>query len=88
MQDELLNLQAESQRTIVFISHDLSVIHEISDRVVVLQQGRMVESGPLSVWCDRGTPNVAGTSVEACGGGLFHVPMPIGNRDQIVTITR
>jgi hypothetical protein len=49
---------------------------------------RMVESGPLSVWCDRGTPNVAGASVEACGGGLFHVPMPTGNRDQIVTITR
>ena len=49
---------------------------------------RMVESGPLAVWCDGGTPQAEGISFEDCGGGLFKAPLPIGNRDEIVTITR
>lgn len=44
--DLLDRLKQEFSLTMVFISHDLSVIHEISDRVVVLEQGRLVESGP------------------------------------------
>ena len=43
--DLLDNLKQEFELTMVFISHDLSVIHEISDRVVVLEDGRIVESG-------------------------------------------
>jgi peptide/nickel transport system ATP-binding protein len=43
--DLLDDLKQEFDLTMVFISHDLSVIHEISDRVVVLRQGRLVESG-------------------------------------------
>ena len=43
--DLLDNLKQEFELTMVFISHDLSVIHEISDRVVVLDGGRIVESG-------------------------------------------
>ena len=43
--DLLDNLKQGFELTMVFISHDLSVIHEISDRVVVLEHGRIVESG-------------------------------------------
>ena len=43
--DLLDELKQEFSLTMVFISHDLSVIHEISDRVVVLEKGRVVESG-------------------------------------------
>ena len=39
------SLKQEFELTMVFISHDLSVIHEISDRVVVLENGRIVEAG-------------------------------------------
>ena len=46
----------------------------------------MVESGPLAVWCDGGTPQATDVSFEDCSG-LFKVPIPIGNRDEIVTIT-
>jgi len=41
---ELLNtLKSELQLTMLFISHDLGVINAISDRVAVMQKGRVVE---------------------------------------------
>jgi len=45
MQDELLKLQAERQRTIVFISHDLDEALRIGDRIAVMEGGRIVQVG-------------------------------------------
>jgi len=44
----LTEIQAESAVAYLFISHDLSVVREISDRVVVMREGRVVEHGPTS----------------------------------------
>ncbi|MEO5681142.1 MAG: ABC transporter ATP-binding protein [Chitinophagaceae bacterium] len=42
----LLNdLKKEFRFTIIFISHDLSVVHYISDRIMVMQKGRIIETG-------------------------------------------
>jgi peptide/nickel transport system ATP-binding protein len=46
--DLLDTLKRDFDFTMVFISHDLSVIHEISDRVVVLEDGKLVETGSAS----------------------------------------
>ena len=43
----LLELQKERDLTYLFISHDVSVITHMCDRVVVLYQGRIVESGDV-----------------------------------------
>ncbi|WP_029008882.1 glycine betaine/L-proline ABC transporter ATP-binding protein ProV [Azospirillum halopraeferens] len=45
MQDELLRLQAERQRTIVFISHDLDEAIRIGDRLAIMEGGRIVQIG-------------------------------------------
>jgi oligopeptide/dipeptide ABC transporter ATP-binding protein len=42
----LRNLQAELHLTQIFISHDLSVIGYLSDRVAVMYVGEIVEIGP------------------------------------------
>ncbi|MER6327308.1 ABC transporter ATP-binding protein [Streptomyces coelicoflavus] len=42
----LTDLQAERGLAYLFISHDLAVVRHVADRVVVLYQGRAMESGP------------------------------------------
>ncbi|MFI9487497.1 dipeptide ABC transporter ATP-binding protein [Promicromonospora sp. NPDC052451] len=44
----LRDLHAELGFGCLFISHDLGVVHELTDRVAVLRGGRLVESGPTA----------------------------------------
>jgi ABC-type dipeptide/oligopeptide/nickel transport system ATPase component len=41
----LADLKRRFDLTLVFISHDLSVVHEVCDRVAVMQNGEIVETG-------------------------------------------
>ncbi len=45
MQDELLKLQEQDQRTIVFISHDLDEALRIGDRIAIMEGGKVVQVG-------------------------------------------
>lgn len=45
MQDELIKLQDNTQRTIVFISHDLDEAMRIGDRIAIMQGGHVVQVG-------------------------------------------
>jgi ABC-type oligopeptide transport system ATPase subunit len=43
--DLLMELQERHQLSYLFITHDLSVVNQIADRIAVMRQGRIVEEG-------------------------------------------
>ncbi|CZQ90848.1 abc transporter [Trichococcus collinsii] len=45
MQDELLDLQANVSKTIIFITHDLNEALRIGDRIALLKDGELVQIG-------------------------------------------
>lgn len=52
VQASILNLIADLKQELgfsaIFISHDLSVIHHLSDRIMVMEKGKIIEQGPAS----------------------------------------
>jgi ABC-type oligopeptide transport system ATPase subunit len=47
----ILALVERHDLTMMFISHDLSVVRYISDRVIIMNRGFLVEQGPTeAVW--------------------------------------
>jgi peptide/nickel transport system ATP-binding protein len=44
--DLLMEIQRETKMTLLFISHDLSIVRYLSDRVMVMYLGHVVEMGP------------------------------------------
>ncbi|WP_176083510.1 ABC transporter ATP-binding protein [Martelella sp. HB161492] len=57
VRSQVLDLFAELQKrhgfSCLFISHDLSVVEQIADRVIVMSEGRIVEEGPRDAIFDN-----------------------------------
>lgn len=51
--DLFAQLQARHGFACLFISHDLGVVEQVADRVVVMQHGRIVEQGPRDAVFDQ-----------------------------------
>lgn len=45
MQDELMRLQAERARTVIFITHDLDEAMRVGDRIAIMESGNVVQIG-------------------------------------------
>jgi len=49
--DLLKELQKQTQMSVLFISHDLSLVSQLADKIVVLYQGKVVETGtPIDIF--------------------------------------
>ena len=44
----LISLQQQKQLTYLFITHDLTVVRRISNRIMVMEKGKIVEQGPTA----------------------------------------
>jgi ABC-type microcin C transport system duplicated ATPase subunit YejF len=49
----LRDLQARHGLAYVFISHDLAVVRALSDEIIVMRGGKVVERGPVELIFDR-----------------------------------
>ena len=45
MQDELIELQAEIQKTILFVTHDLHEALKVGDRIAIMRDGEIIQTG-------------------------------------------
>ncbi len=46
MQDELVSLQSELRKTIIFITHDLNEALKLGDRIAIMRDGEIIQEGP------------------------------------------
>ena len=70
-------LQQETGMGILIITHDLGVVAEIADRVVVMNAGEIVESGETAeVYRNAKHPYTRKLIAAAPGKGVFHDPLP------------
>ena len=87
--DLLRDLQKERAMSMLFITHDLGVVAEIADRVVILYLGQVAEHGPVElVLTDPRHPYTAGllASVPSltltAGGSLPAIPGTVPNLEE------
>jgi len=60
LQDELLQIVRRAGPTVVFVTHDVDEAVRLADRIVVMREGRVEQSGtPLDVLSKPATPYVA-----------------------------
>ncbi|MEL7416601.1 MAG: ATP-binding cassette domain-containing protein, partial [Pseudomonadota bacterium] len=60
LQDELLELQRDLKRTIIFVSHDLDEAFKLGDRIAIMEGGRIVQCGsPQQIFSDPADAYVA-----------------------------
>lgn len=60
LQNELLDIQARLQKTILFVSHDLDEAVKLGHRIAIMDAGRIVQSGaPAAIVRAPATPFVA-----------------------------
>jgi len=77
--DLLRDLQREMGTAIILITHDMGVVAEMADRVIVMRAGRMVEEGPVGqIFAAPGAPYTREllAAVPRMGRGEAPVPPP------------
>ncbi len=68
---EVLQLKEQLGFSVLFITHDLSLLLEIADQVMVMYAGQMVEAAPTADGCTTGRrppvhPRTAGVVPRGC----------------------
>ncbi|MCR9276952.1 MAG: dipeptide ABC transporter ATP-binding protein [Pseudomonadaceae bacterium] len=91
IQAQILSLMKELQRVhgtaLLFITHDLSLVSEIADRVIVMQQGEIVEGGRPDAVLRAPEHPYTQELLQALPGNLPRLqPMAPRSNDHLLTI--
>ena len=81
IQAQIVNLLSDLQRDLglayLFVSHDLSVVRHLADRIAVMRAGKIVELGPAEVVCSEPRHEYTRSLLAASP-----IPDPKANRDR------
>ncbi len=88
MQDELLRLQSEQARTVVFITHDLDEAMRVGDRIAIMQNGRVVQVGTPEEIVRMPANDYVRSFFRGVNVGHVFTACKIANRDQVTVIER
>jgi peptide/nickel transport system ATP-binding protein len=77
--DEILRLQKDLRMALIIISHDVSVVAKVADRIAVMYAGKIVEEGPSAKIFSR-------TIHPYTEGLLSAFPSVVGERRRLVSI--
>ena len=83
MQDELLALQAKMKKTIVFITHDLNEAIKLGDRIAIMKDGEIVQTGtseeiltePANAYVERFVENVDRSKIITASSIMADKPL-------------
>ncbi|MEV7597313.1 ABC transporter ATP-binding protein [Kitasatospora sp. NPDC089797] len=67
--DLLASLRRDLGLALLFVSHDLGVVHHLSDRLIVLKDGELVETGTVDEVFDRPEHPYTRSLLAAASGG-------------------
>ncbi len=70
MQDLLLDLRRKTDNTVVFVTHDLAEAVRIGDRIAILHEGRLVQTGTPADILDHPADDYVARFVTVAGRGL------------------
>ena len=84
--DLLAELKADVGMSMLFITHDLTIVRKIADRVCVMKDGEIVEQGPTSEIFDNPQHDYTKTLLAAESGGE-PAPVPAGAETVVETDT-
>ncbi|AWN16373.1 glycine betaine/L-proline ABC transporter ATP-binding protein ProV [Salinisphaera sp. LB1] len=88
MQDELLRLQSEQARTVVFITHDLDEAMRVGDRIAILQGGVVVQVGTPEEIVRKPANDYVRSFFRDVNVGHVFTAADIARRDQVTVIER
>jgi peptide/nickel transport system ATP-binding protein len=75
VQAQIINLISELKRdmgfTCLFISHDISVVRYLSDRILVMKQGKIIDQGEADALCESPTSAYTKELLQAIPVGLI-----------------
>ncbi len=74
--DLLRKLQRDYHLTMIFVTHDLRVASQMCDRIVVMREGRVVESGDATRVCSAPSDEYTRTLINAIPGRGWVRPAP------------
>ncbi|WP_421405557.1 quaternary amine ABC transporter ATP-binding protein [Lacticaseibacillus paracasei] len=88
MQDELLDLQEDMQKTIVFISHDLNEALRIGDHIMIMKDGEIVQIGTPEEILSQPADNYVEKFIEGVDRSQVYTAANVMIRANTVNIDR